>query len=129
MHRILLRTIIVDVPSANHDATRDFWATALGAQAHRGVRHPEYHWMEHPASAGPVLIQDVGAAPARFHVDIETDDVEAEVTRLVGAGAAELERHGDLAERWVVLRDPAGLLFCVVPAGDGFAEAAREVGD
>ena len=123
MHRILLRTIVVDAPSASYDATRDFWATALGAQAHRGVKYPEYHWLEHPASAGPVLVQDIGTAGARFHLDIETDDIAAEVARLVSAGAVEVERH----DPWVVLRDPAGLLFCVVPAGDAFAEAATEV--
>ena len=125
MHRILLRTIVVDAPSANYEATRDFWATALGAQAHRGKRHPEYHWLEHPATLGPVLVQDIGSDAARVHLDIETDDVNAEVARLAAAGAAELQR----VEDWVVLRDPSGLLFCVVPAGDGFADAATEVGD
>ena len=125
MHRILLRTIVVDAPSATYDATRDFWATALGAVAHRGVRHPEYHWLEHPATTGPMLVQDVGTDAARIHLDIETDDVDAEVGRLIVAGGTEVERRED----WVVLRDPAGLLFCVVPAGDGFADAAREVGD
>jgi len=32
MHRILLRTIVVDAPSDVHDRTRDFWSTALNAQ-------------------------------------------------------------------------------------------------
>lgn len=124
MHRILLRKIFVDVPSDVHDRTRDFWATALAAQAHRGVNYPEYHWLEHPATLGPVLVQNVGDAPARYHLDIETDDVEAEVARLRAAGASEVDRHGD----WVVLRDPAGLLFCVIPEeGDGFAEKSTVI--
>ena len=124
MHRILLRTVVVDVPTAVHDRTRDFWATALAASARRGVNYPEYHVLEHPATPGPVMIQDIGDSPARFHLDIETDDVAAEVTRLLAAGADEVERHDD----WVVLRDPAGLLFCVVPAdADDFAEKSTAV--
>lgn len=124
MHRILLRTIVVDVTSDRHDATRDFWTVALGAQARRGTRFPEYHVLEHPAALGPVMIQDVGADASRIHLDIESDDIEAEVTRLVGLGATIVERH----DEWVVLRDPAGLLFCVVPGeGDDFRAASVEV--
>jgi hypothetical protein len=126
MHRILLRTIVVDAPSDVHDRTRDFWTTALAADARRGVKYPEYHVLEHPAATGPVMVQDIGTTAARFHLDIETDDVEAEVARLLAAGAAEVERH----DEWVVLSDPAGLLFCVVPAeGDDFAAHATVIDD
>jgi hypothetical protein len=124
MHRILLQTIMVDVPSAVHDRTRDFWATALAAQPRRGVKYPEYHSLEHAAAHAAVFVQDIGDAPARYHLDIETDDVSAEVSRLLAAGASEVERRDD----WVVLRDPAGLLFCVVPAeADDFAEKSTVI--
>lgn len=124
MHRILLRTIVVDTPSEDHARVRDFWTAALGATARRGVTYPEYHVLENAAASGPVMVQDVGTAPARFHVDIESDDVDAEVTRLVAVGATVVERH----DNWVVLRDPAGLLFCVVPAeADDFAALAVQV--
>jgi len=125
MHRILLRTVVIDVPADEHDRTRDFWTAALAAQARRGTRFPEYHVLEHPASPNNVMVQDVGTAGARVHLDIESSDVEAEVRRLVAAGATEVERH----EEWVVLRDPAGLLFCVVPGdGEEFASRSTEVG-
>jgi catechol 2,3-dioxygenase-like lactoylglutathione lyase family enzyme len=126
MHRILLRTIVIDVPSDVHDRARDFWTTALGATARRGKVYPEYHVLENAAVPGTVMVQDIGTDTARVHLDVETDDVEAEVARLVAAGAAEVERGKD----WVVLRDPAGLLFCVVPGdGEDFAEKATVVGD
>ena len=114
MHRILLRTVVIDVPSEANDPTRDFWTAALRSDTRRAKKHPEYHVLENSAAAGPVMVQDVGTAAARVHLDIESSDVEAEVARLIAAGATEVERHSD----WVVLRDPAGLLFCVVP-GDG----------
>jgi hypothetical protein len=126
MHRILLRTIVIDVPSEVHDSARDFWATAMAATPHRSKKYPEDHWFEHPAASVKMLLQNIGSTPARYHLDIETDDVEAEVARLIAAGASEVDRQGN----WVVLRDPAGLLFCVVPEeGDGFAENSTVVGD
>jgi hypothetical protein len=126
MHRILLRTIVIDVPSDTHDRARDFWTTALAAHARRGTVYPEYHVLEHGATNGTVMVQDIGPSSARIHLDIETDNIDAEVNRLLGAGASEVERHKD----WVVLSDPAGLLFCVVPAeAADFAEKATVVDD
>ena len=46
------------------------------------------------------------------------------MARLVRLGASVELRH----RSWVVLRDPAGLLLCVVPPDtDDFDERAREV--
>ena len=48
-----------------------------------------------------------------MHLDIHTDDLDAEVARLEKLGAERVQQvHG-----WWVMRDPAGLLFCVLPAG------------
>ena len=61
-----------------------------------------------------------------YHLDIETDDVEAEVERLVALGAKRVAA----GRTWVVLRDPAGLLFDVVSAeSPWFAEQSRKVSD
>jgi hypothetical protein len=56
-------------------------------------------------------VQSVGESTPRIHLDIETDDVEAEVARLVELGATEHERLHD----WAIMKDPAGAVFCVVP--------------
>ena len=48
--------------------------------------------------------------PSRVHLDIETDDKEAEVARLVELGAREVERF----PRWIVMEAPTGHRFCVV---------------
>jgi hypothetical protein len=45
------------------------------------------------------------------HLDIHTDDLDAEVDRLERLGAQRVQR----GHSWWVMRDPAGLLFCVVP--------------
>jgi glyoxalase superfamily protein len=44
------------------------------------------------------------------HIDIHATDRSAEVARLVGLGATVVH----IAERWTTMRDPAGLVFCVV---------------
>ena len=68
-------------------------------------------------------LQRTGAGtPPRIHLDIETDDVAAEVARVVGIGAAVLEER----DGYTILTDPAGMVFCVVPvqSGDHFARHA-----
>ena len=112
MHRILLREIVIDAPTSTVGATRDFWAAALAAEAQHDTRFPEFTALRHPAALSWVGLQDVGTADARYHLDIETDDVAAEVARLTGLGA---ERVAD-GRTWVVAgRDPSGHLFDVVP--------------
>lgn len=59
---------------------------------------------------------------SRVHIDIETDDIAAEVVRLTKLGAKVLER----LERWVVMEAPSGQRFCVVRAQrPGFADNAN----
>lgn len=125
MHRILMRTVVFDFPPEVHDIARDFWQIALAAGLRRGHTYPEYHVLEHPATTGPVMVQQLGHGASRVHLDIETDDLDSEIARLVAVGATVVERH----QEWAVLRDPAGLVFCVVPAGsEDFAELSHPVG-
>jgi Glyoxalase-like domain len=124
MHRILLREVVIDAPTSTFAATRDFWAAALLTEARQVAKYPEFTALEEPASLSVVGLQDVGTADARFHVDLETDDVPAEVARLIRLGAEEVSQ----GRTWTVLRDPAGLLLCVVPfESPDFAERSREV--
>jgi predicted enzyme related to lactoylglutathione lyase len=70
-------------------------------------------------SEGPQLgfqkVPDPTPGKNRVHLDFVAADVDAEVSRLVAAGATEVDRHsiGD-DFRWVVLNDPDGNAFCVV---------------
>jgi predicted enzyme related to lactoylglutathione lyase len=125
MHRILLREVIVDVPTADLPRVAAFWAGALGSTARRLEDHPEFWALPGAAALPHVGLQDIGTEPPRYHLDIESDDVEAEVTRLVALGATEVSRQPS----WVVLADPAGLLLCVLPPEcEEFADRSRLVG-
>ncbi|GAA1833156.1 VOC family protein [Microlunatus capsulatus] len=124
MHRILLREVIVDVPSAVLDEARTFWSAALAATPRVVGDAGEFTALDDPSALPHVALQDVGTTPARFHLDLESDDVEAEVARLVRLGATEVSR----GDGFVVLADPAGLLLCVLPPeSDEFATRSRQV--
>jgi Glyoxalase-like domain len=126
VHRILLRTAVLDFAPEVHDQAVAFWERALLAAARPGTVHPEYQVLEHPAALGAVIVQRLGTGPSRVHLDVESDDPAAEVARLLGVGATLVGCHDD----WTVLADPAGVAFCVVPAeGDDFAERAFPVGE
>jgi hypothetical protein len=69
-----------------------------------------------------VEIQRVDHA-SRVHIDIEADDIDAEVRRLKKLGAKELDR----IRSWVVMEAPTGQRFCVVRViRAGFEENANE---
>ncbi len=125
MHRILLREVVVDAPADTFAATRDFWAAALLTEARQVEDHPEFAALPDPASLSWVGLQSIGSGAARFHLDIETDDVDAEVERLTGLGAVKIAE----GRTWVVMQDPSGLVFDVVPNETPFfSERARQVG-
>ena len=78
-------------------------------------------FLETPPGDLHIEVQQVDH-PSRVHLDIETDDIEAEVRRLEGVGA---RRIADI-RRWVVMEAPTGQRFCVVRAGRAnFAEQAN----
>lgn len=126
VHRILLREVVIDAPSDTFAATRDFWASALLTEAREVEKFPEFTALPDPASLLWVGLQDVGTSAARFHLDIETDDVDAEVARLIDLGATKVAD----GRTWVVMRDPSGLLFDIVPPDSPwFEQRARTVSE
>jgi hypothetical protein len=110
-HRSRLCQVIVDVPPADYERETDFWSAALGREPHRPTSYPEYAEFGEITPGILFDVQSVGESTPRVHLDLETDDVEAEVARLAALGATELSRP----DVWVVMQDPAGTVFCVVP--------------
>jgi predicted enzyme related to lactoylglutathione lyase len=123
MHRSRINGILIDCNVEDIDAAAEFWAGALGRAVdpgHPGTRG-DYVMLETPAGEISVQIQRVGHE-SRIHLDIETDDIPAEVARLEKLGATVDMRM----ERWVVMRAPTGQRFCVVRVQrDGFEKDAN----
>ena len=109
-HRSRLAAVLVDVPAADHDRAVTFWSGALGVDGKQLERHPEYVFYGEVTPGIEFMVQATGDTAPRVHFDIETDDVDAEVQRLVALGATEVAR----IQSWVVMRDPSGTVFCVV---------------
>jgi hypothetical protein len=124
MHRSRIGVVLVDHPDESYDAAAAFWAAARGSQRRGDPTDPDDPYESLDPIAGIRLeLQRTGAGTApRVHLDIETDDVWAEVARVEALGARLVDRRDDYA----VLTDPGGLVFCVVPvqSGDAFAAYA-----
>jgi hypothetical protein len=121
MHRSRLTAIGIDVPAADHDRAAAFWAGAVGGEEKRGDDPDDpYITVGHPRGL-ELFVQRVGDPSPRVHLDIETDDIEAEVSRLETLGAQRVEQVSE----WWIMRDPSGLVFCVVgPQSDDFPDGA-----
>lgn len=113
VHRSTCGAIGIDVPFAARPRMTEFWSAALGATTQAVDGQPEYTDLDARFGGRDIFIQGIGEGQARLHLDLHTDDREAEVRRLVGLGATVMSSHSS----WDVLLDPAGILFCVCTVG------------
>jgi hypothetical protein len=115
MHRSRLAVVLIDHPEESYADAAGFWAAATGSEPTSPDGPPAdnpYESLDRLPGGVLLELQRTGAGtPPRVHLDIETDDVDAEVARLTDLGAVVTERP----EGFVVLNDPGGLVFCVVP--------------
>jgi predicted enzyme related to lactoylglutathione lyase len=107
-HKSRIGVIVIDCQTRDLSEAVAFWSAALGRE---GRIDPDGQYAQFDGHAGypKVLLQKVDHEP-RVHLDIETDDREAEVGRLEALGAA---RVGDV-KSWTVMQAPTGHRFCVV---------------
>jgi predicted enzyme related to lactoylglutathione lyase len=123
MHRSRLAGFIVDCQDTDLPAAATFWGAALGmaVQPLPGAEGEKYVQLLDPGGTLHVEVQSV-THPSRVHLDIETDDIEAEVRRLEALGATRVQQ----VQSWWVMQAPTGHRFCVVSAhgSPGFTAAA-----
>ncbi len=114
MHKSQLQGFIIDCKTEDLDAAADFWSAALGMKRAKAdtPAHTSYVHLEKKDPNGlHVEVQQV-SHESRVHIDIESDDIEAEVARLEKLGAKRIKK----IETWVVMEAPTGQRFCVVRA-------------
>ena len=98
---------MIDCENADLEAASRFWSGALG----RKVKETEGSYVTFEARDGePLMLVQRVDHPSRVHLDIESDDVEAEVKRLEALGARRVQK----VKTWWVLEAPTGQRFCVV---------------
>jgi predicted enzyme related to lactoylglutathione lyase len=122
MHKSKLSGFIIDCQTEDLAQAAEFWAAALGMPV-RELPPAEaelYKRLEDPQHGLDIEVQKVGH-PSRVHLDIESDDIEAEVRRLEKLGARRIEA----IKTWQVMEAPTGHRFCVVRAATpSFAKKA-----
>ena len=116
MHRSRLAVLMLDLPPELHDAGRAFWSAATGSAVAPDPSDEDWSSLGSFAGGLHLEVQRTGTGtPPRWHVDVETDDVEAEVARLEALGA---RRIADMGGFWQ-MEDPAGMVFCIVGVQTG----------
>lgn len=121
MHRSRLAGFIIDCRTDDLEGAARFWSEALGLPLARppGVDEGRYRQLRYEGLH--LEVQQV-EHPSRVHLDIETDDFEAEARRLEALGAKLVERF----PRWWVMEAPTGQRFCIVrPQSAAFEREAR----
>jgi predicted enzyme related to lactoylglutathione lyase len=119
-HRSRLAGFIIDCQTDDLAAAAAFWSQALGLAIVDPDEGGENKYARLDKGPGQLHIEVQRVAhPSRVHLDIETDDIEAEVRRLTTLGAKEISRPH--TGRWVVMEAPTGQRFCVVRLKDADA--------
>ncbi|MBB5956781.1 putative enzyme related to lactoylglutathione lyase [Saccharothrix tamanrassetensis] len=96
----------------------DSWCAALDYRVSRTWTDPKGVEYTELTGDGPLLllqpVPEEKTVKNRLHLDLAADkDQDAEVARLVALGATVIENDPDF--HWIVLTDPAGNEFCVLP--------------
>jgi predicted enzyme related to lactoylglutathione lyase len=120
MHRSRLAGFIIDCQTDDLDRAAQFWSAALGyrLKPYAEEEGTKYRQLVTAPDDLHIEVQQV-AHPSRLHLDIESDDIDAEVARLEALGARRIER----IHTWFVMEAPTGQRFCVVrPQRTNFKE-------
>lgn len=124
MHKSRLAGLIIDCQTADLKSAAEFWSAALGLEM-RGLAGEEgdkYVRLVDPDDRLHIEVQAV-EHESRVHLDIETDDIEAEVGRLEALGAKRVAK----VRTWWVMQAPTGQKFCVVrPQTRDFDDRAND---
>jgi len=123
MHKSRLAGFIIDCQTEDLEAAARFWSAALGLRSESaGAGDAALYRRLDTAEDQPHLEVQKVSHPSRVHLDIEADDIEAEVRRLERLGATRV----GAVHTWYVMQAPTGQRFCVVrPQRADFAARAN----
>ena len=113
MHKSKLGGFIIDCQTDDLSSAANFWGAALGMPV-RELPAGEGQLYKKLADSQHGLDFEVQKVvhESRVHLDIESNDIDAEVGRLERLGAKRIQA----VSTWVVMEAPTGQRFCVVRA-------------
>lgn len=125
MHKSRLAGFIIDCKTDDLEQAASFWSAALGfslAPRAEDASPDKYRELHTGPNGLHVEVQRV-EHESRVHLDIETDDIEAEARRLEALGARRIEQ----VHTWLVMEAPTGQRFCIVrPQRSDLAAGANQ---
>ena len=111
MHKSRLAGFIIDSKDVDARDAAQFWGAALGMAVHEWPAEQGGRYVKLVDDDRGLHIETQSVDhESRVHLDIETDDIEAEVARLEKLGAKRVAN----VRTWVVMEAPTGHRFCVV---------------
>lgn len=121
MHRSRFCSVILDSKTSDLDAAASFWSAALGRPI---TKYEGKYATLATLDREPVIEVQQVEHESRAHIDIESDDIDAEVKRLEAMGAKCVER----IKTWCVMEAPTGARFCVIrPQRDALTDENSNV--
>ena len=114
--------LVLVIDCADLDRAAGFWCAVLGLQPSGPAPGAHLHLRPVDGAGVPVLLQRVPERKKgknRLHLDLRVPDLDAEVARVVAAGATLLTEEPvvEAGSGRHVLADPDGNEFCVVQPG------------
>lgn len=95
-----------------------FWREVTGYEV--DSQGDSYAFLVDPAKSGAGIGINVVPEPRvgknRLHLDLYTDNLNAEAARVESLGAVRVARHGEDDAGWIVYEDTDGNQFCVCAA-------------
>jgi len=123
MHKSRLAAIILDSQVDDIKTSKKFWTNALGIDSgDPNYENDEWVPLEIQKGQPHIWLHKVNH-PSRVHIDIETDNIPAEVSRLKSLGATVFEEK----EKFIVMEAPTGHRFCVVNPQRNVFETSEQV--
>ena len=115
----------ITIDCSNARTLIDFWSGALGYDVNEGV----YVTLRDPEGRRPSLylqeVPDPTPGKTKIHLDLLSEDLDADLDRLVDLGATRVKDMTENDLHWVVMHDPEGNAFCVFDvSGEGQAEGS-----
>jgi predicted enzyme related to lactoylglutathione lyase len=112
MHHSRLSTLVLDSRVDDLAEGARFWSAALGKPIVTLDQGGDGRYAElRTADDEPIVLLQKVDHESRVHLDIETDDLDAEAARLEALGA---RRVAFVRGRWWVMEAPTGHRFCVI---------------
>jgi catechol 2,3-dioxygenase-like lactoylglutathione lyase family enzyme len=102
------------VNCANIETMTEFWSEALGLVPNHRDPADDFRVLRgQQVNLSLQLAKTPVSARDQMHLDLYSDDADAQVDRLLGLGATKVRESTDPADPYVVMHDPEGNQFCV----------------